>query len=105
MTQSTPAKTAKAEKRRKTFIRAIIVMFALAAVLGAVGAFLPAGAQIILWVIAYVSAFFGLMTLFYGFWHQIIPLPGSKEFNDKVASGEIVPTEAPVKKSKRATDD
>jgi hypothetical protein len=44
-----------------------------------------------------------MMTLLYAFWHQIIALPGSKEFNDKVASGEIIPTEPPVKKRKRAS--
>jgi len=105
MTEQLTAKEAKALKKRNVYIRLIVTMFAAAAVLGGVGAFLPDPLQILLWVIAYMLAFFAVMTLFYAFWHQIIALPGSKEFNDKVASGEIVPTSAPVKKRKRSTSE
>lgn len=101
MSEQISAKEAATLKRRNAYIRAVIVMFAIALVVGVVSAFIPAPTQLLLWVIAYVAGFFGMMTLLYAFWHQIIALPGSKEFNDKVASGEIIPTEPPVKKRKR----
>jgi len=94
----------RAEKRRKAFVRALIVMVAIAVVLGVVGAFLGTGGQVLCWGLAYVAGFAAVMTLLYAFWHNIVPLPGTKDFNAKVASGEIVETEAPVKKKKPSAD-
>ena len=105
MSEQISAKEAKALRRRNAYIRAVVIMFAIALIVGVVSAFIPAPTQLLLWVIAYVAGFVGMMTLLYAFWHQIIALPGSKEFNDKVASGEIIPTEPPVKKRKRGQSD
>lgn len=94
----------KADKRRKGFIRAIIILIGIAVVLGTIGAVVPSELSIPFIAVAYFAGFAAVMTLLYSFWHSIIALPGQKEFDKKVESGEIVPEQPTPKKKKRSND-
>lgn len=87
--------------RRKRFVRAIIVEFGIAVVCGLIGAILGAlkvseSVTTSLFVVAYLAAFAGILTLLYSLWHGILVLPNDKPVEPKKSASSTSDSSEPA---------